>query len=492
MMVASAFPAIPTEETVHQALALWHQSDTHGTPFNDLLIWQQLMPTYDGNLRRTTNQLLLAALVPLAQEDLDYQKILELRFFQEEPGHRIANILHVAEGTVWRKQREAISRLTAILQAQEQQARQQRQARFAARLETPTYSQLIGVEAHLANLAAQLNQAGPPWLVGIEGMGGIGKTALADALTRHLMGSYQWQDFAWVTARQQIFNGGGAIKPIAKPALTTEMLIEALVKQLLSAEIGAAVLPFEQKRTMLQERLRAHPHLIVIDNLETLLDIESLLSTLRELVNPTKILLTSRFSRFHETDIFHFVLPELNEADALTLVRQEAQVRNLPALAAAPTNELQAIYATVGGNPLAIRLVVGQTHIHPLTRVLNNLQAAQGYRVEQLYRYIYRQAWENLDNLAQQTLLLMPLVTEAGGDLDYLVPMAEAAGLSAIVVSDALERLVALNLVDNHGGLQERRYTIHALTRTFLQEQILKWYGETLDNLPPNDQPAWQ
>jgi len=314
-------------------------------------------------------------------------------------------------------------------------------------------------------------------LIAIEGMGGIGKTALADTLARHLMGGHQWQDFAWVTARQQVFNGGGAIKPMAKPALTTDALIDALVKQLSSTEIGTSMLSLEQKRTILQQRLRAQPHLIVIDNLETLLDVESLLGLLRELANPTKFLLTSRVSRFHETDIFHFALPELHEAAALALVRQEAHVRNLPDLTTASDADLQAIYATVGGNPLALRLVVGQTHIHPLPRVLANLRTAQGYRVEQLYRYIYWHAWGNLDSAAQQTLLLMPLVTEAGGDLDYLAQMAAPTGLSVTAVSDALERLVALSLVDSRGGLHERRYTIHALTRTFLQEQVLKWNG---------------
>ncbi len=467
--------SLPTEEAVHKALTLWHQSDAHDTPFTDLLLWQKLAHTYHGTLRRTTNELLAQAFGVLARENPTYHKILELRFIQEEPGHRIANMVHIAEGTVWRKQREAIERLTAILQDQERKAQDERRIRFAARLETPTYTHLIGCQRHLTALATSINQPGAPYLLAIEGIGGIGKTALADVLVRHLLGSHHWQDFAWVTARQQVFNGGGAIKAMAKPALTTEALIDALVKQLLSAEMGSSVLSMEQKRAMLQQRLRAQPHLIVIDNLETLLDIESLMSLLRELVNPTKFLLTSRVSRFHETDVFHFTLPELDESDALALVRQEAQIRNLPDLLAASDEDLRAIYATVGGNPLALRLVVGQTYIHALDRVLANLHTAQGYRVEQLYRYIYWQAWETLESTTQQTLLLMPLVTEAGGDLDYLTQMAAPAGLDAATVSDALERLVALSLVDSRGGLYERRYTIHALTRTFLQEQVVKW-----------------
>jgi len=473
---------LPTEEAVHKALTLWHQSDAHDTPFGDLLLWQQLAHTYQGARRRTTNELLVQAFHVLAREDPDLHKILELRFIQEESGQRIANQMHMAEGTVWRKQREAIIRLSTILQEQESNVRAARRSRFAARLETPTYTHLIGSERHLATLAAQINQPGAPHLIAIEGIGGIGKTALADELARHLLGGHQWQDFAWVTARQQVFNGGGAIKAVAKPALTTDALVDALVNQLLSAEMGSSVLSMEQKRAMLQQRLRAQPHLIVIDNLETLLDIESLMGLLRELSNPTKFLLTSRLSRFHETDVFHFTLPELDASDALTLVRQEAQIRNLPDLLAASDGELNAIYAMVGGNPLALRLVVGQSYVHSLDRVLTNLQLAQGYRVEQLYRYIYWQAWETLDSPTQQTLLLMPLVTEAGGDLDYLTQMAAPAGLGAAAVSDALERLVALSLVDSRGGLHARRYTIHALTRTFLQEQVLKWGSQEFQN----------
>ena len=205
---------------------------------------------------------------------------------------------------------------------------------------------------------------------------------------------------------------------------------------------------------------------------------ETLLATLREWVNPTKFLLTTRVSRFYETDIYHFAVPELSREDALALVRTEATVRNNGTLATASDADLEPIYATVGGNPLALRLVVGQTHIHGLRRILADLQGASGRSVEQLYHYIYWQTWHNLDEAAQQALLLMPLVTEAGGDLELLTAMAAGAGLSAAAVGNALERLIIQNLVDSRGDLQERRYTIHALTRTFLQEQVLKWSGE--------------
>ena len=222
----------------------------------------------------------------------------------------------------------------------------------------------------------------------------------------------------------------------------------------------------------LRARLKQSPHLIVIDNLETVLDLESLLPALRDLVDPSKFLLTSRESWHYEPGLYHFNLPELSKANALRLIRYEARLHNLPYLEQASDADLRRIYELVGGNPLALRLVVGQTHVHPLNVILADLTAAQGQKVELLYTFIYRRAWDNFDELTRQVFLAMPLVTDLIGDQASL---ASLTGLDSARVSDALDRLVALNLVDSRGDLNERRYAIHNLTRTFLQEQVAKW-----------------
>ena len=69
-------------------------------------------------------------------------------------------------------------------------------------------------------------------------------------------------------------------------------------------------------------------------------------------------------------------------------------------------------------------------------------------------------------------LVMMPLVTENGGALDYLANMS---GLEPGDLRHVLERLVTLNLVDRRGDLREYRYTIHGLTRAFLQQQVVRW-----------------
>jgi DNA-binding IclR family transcriptional regulator len=54
----------------------------------------------------------------------------------------------------------------------------------------------------------------------------------------------------------------------------------------------------------------------------------------------------------------------------------------------------------------------------------------------------------------------------------------ELASSIDVALSDAhdgLETLVALNLVDCCGGLHDKRFSIHNLTRQFLQHQVARW-----------------
>jgi hypothetical protein len=219
-------------------------------------------------------------------------------------------------------------------------------------------------------------------------------------------------------------------------------------------------------------RLKEYPHLIVVDNLETVADVAELLPLLRQLSNPSRFVLTSR-QRFEiESGIYHFSIPELGERDALQLVRQEAMWANLSHLATAADQELQPIYETVGGNPLALRLIVGQTHAHRLSAILDDLRAARGQKSSNLYTFIFRRAWDSLDEGARKVWLCLPLLQGPHATLEELSAITT---LCERDVRTHLEILIQLNLVNCHGTLHNRYYSLHSLTRTFLQEQVAQW-----------------
>ena len=170
---------------------------------------------------------------------------------------------------------------------------------------------------------------------------------------------------------------------------------------------------------------------------------ETLLPTLRQLANPTKFVLTTRQSLYAEADVHHFAVPELSAEHALQLVRQEARLRNLPNIAAADNAELRPIVKIVGGNPLALRLLVGQLHAHTLESVLDDLRAARSQTADNLYTYLYRRAWDSLDEISRRALLVMPTTLPCGGTLAQLRKYSK---LDEGQLHDALTELVRLNL----------------------------------------------
>jgi hypothetical protein len=309
-------------------------------------------------------------------------------------------------------------------------------------------------------------------MVAVVGIGGIGKTSMVDAATRQLIERTRFHEVGWVAASQSIFNAGGGILPVVQPALSTAALVEKLCTQLLPDYTFSAQRSAEESLAMLEEQLKSAPHLIVIDNLETLIDIETLLPVLRRLANPTKFVLTTRHSLYDEPDLYHLKVPELIWKEALGLMRWEAQMRNIQSVTVAGDVDLYPIFETVGGNPLALRLVIGLLHRHPLKGILADLVAARGHQVEALYQYIYGQSWQRLRPVEQDVLIAMPLVSEEGGRFELLAAMCE---LDESTLRQALDTLVTLNLVEARGDLYERRYTIHSLTRAFLHEQVIRW-----------------
>ena len=188
-----------------------------------------------------------------------------------------------------------------------------------------------------------------------------------------------------------------------------------------------------------------------------------LLPLLRQMMNPSKFILTSRKNVYAESEVAHFPVPELSADSALRLIRREAAIRQSMHLQTARDGELLPIFELTGGNPLALHLVAGQLHVHPIATVLDDLKMARGNSVENLYTHIYASAWQMLNNDARRLLTFMPLTTHLGATIEELV---NETGLERGVVRTSMDQLLVLNLL--LPLLNQQRYTIHSLTRTFL------------------------
>lgn len=457
------------KDALHEALRQWHKEGSEPPPLQDYLIYRRAVNCAPGSSHATTKSVVMQALHRLEQRSRDDAILLRRSFLDNELDRRIARDLNVAESTLYRHKETALERLASALVELEHETVSSHRAALTARLEPPSSTHLINIEQSISRLEPLLAAQQAPWIVALSGMGGIGKTALADAAVRHLIDLGSIDEVEWISARAFVYDFGRGVLPANGHApLTAEALLDRLATRVLEAHGGTR----HQTGSCLWQRLKERPYLIVFDNLDTVVDAPRLLATLRHLANPSKFLLTSRENLFAETDVYTFAVPELDRAGALAFVRHEAAQRNLPSLANAGDEALRPILDTVGGNPLAIRLIVGQVHVHELDVVLENLRQAHGKRNEDLYGFIFRRAWEQLDEVPRRALFAMQLANPSG------LSRREIAGLSGIdqqTLVEALDMLVQFNLVERSDELRERRYRVHSLTRTFLHEQVLRW-----------------
>jgi len=454
---------------IHQALRAWHSRQVEDT-LADLLLAQQIRIKQETvSPRLISNQILLAGLERLKQINARGAELLQRRFLDQEKAQKLSVRWNISPDMIFQQQRPAIEQLAEVIWQQELELRQHRLRQIETRLEARAYSQLFGVAEKIAEVRVQLESPSSPWLIVLEGLGGIGKTALADALVHKFALTGPFKDIAWISAKQQDFLPAIGLQATNQPALDVDTLANSLLEQF-NVEIPLSLSP-QAKLAILTKFLKSSPYLIVIDNLETVVDYQTLLPTLRKLANPSRFLLTSRHSLQAYADVFCYNLKELSQSDTLALLRHEAQMRGLPALANASQTQLNSIYQVVGGNPLALKLVVGQISVFPLPQVLDNLKQAHGKKMDELYTYIYWQAWNALNVTSKQVLLAMPLAQD--GDLAQLAAMSQ---LATDKLYDALDHLVMLSLVEVGGDdLTDHRYHIHRLTETFLLTEVAKW-----------------
>jgi hypothetical protein len=467
---------------IEKALHLWN-NPSESTPLTDLMIFKNAYCSALSSVRVrvVSNRVLDDGVQMLAQSDRRLAELLWRRFRDDLPRKDVARIMQISIPYVDRLQRAAIGHLAELLYAQEMQARaaaqqqvSQNELRLLHRLDLfTTYDRLFGVEEALDELSEHLRKDAAPFVIAVEGIGGIGKTSLAIESLRHVAKLGEFDRIAFVTAQQQQLLASGAHRQLTQTASTPDTIIEALAEQLLTPEEMPVPASAPNLLVRMQQVLRQQRGLVVVDNLETISALDALMPALHALAAPSKVLVTTREQPQSAQPVYRIILNELTEAVALRFLRHQAEVANVGQLQHAGDVDLAGIYALTGGNPLALRLVVGQCDSHPLQQVLADLQQVQGRVADHLYTYIYRRAWDLLDGPARRVLVAMLIVPPHGGDLALICSLS---GMAAADVGESLTQLVRRNLVNYHSAnLQSGVYSIHSLTRTFLHRQVLRW-----------------
>jgi hypothetical protein len=344
--------------------------------------------------------------------------------------------------------------------------------RLRRNLPPPDYLRLFGVEALTDRIAQMLSDPAGPGLIALDGIGGIGKTALAQAVVEQLANTETFVEVLWISARQTQLLFDGNIQTLTAPALTFDELLARLAGQLERADLLAR--SPEDREAAVRAILHAMPHLVVVDNLETMADFHALAPRLHQMTGPSRFLLTSRYSLREYPFVYALSVPPLSRADSLSLLHYELE-RGGRRRNDTLDDALDAIYEVVGGLPLALRLVAAQLNHLPLAYILDGLQSASSQAGTSLYTFIYRGAWMLLDEPARQLLTSMLLVSPNGEDAEWL---RMTSGLASDFFEKALAQLIDYSLIQIAGSLDQPFYHLHPLTLTFLQTDIMgRWEG---------------
>jgi hypothetical protein len=466
------------------ALRRWHKPALGDTPLALRLTSVKQHQAADPRLSRSAalRETVRAGLARLrAEGSTAHANLLEQRYLQEQSVYLLQGTYHLSERSLYYRLDEALRSLAHALWSAEQvgselavpssssiriPANQWR----ARHLPAPTYTRLFGVDRMLALLLDGLNDPVGHWLISLDGMGGLGKTALAREVVGRLAGTERFADIAWLTVKPEAYYPQHVSRP-EQTVLSCDEVLDAIACQLDDLDVQS--LTSAAKRDQVHTLLHTHPYLVVVDNLEVIVDCGGVPDLLWELANPSKFLLTSRY-RINPDTCPSSVLTvhELADLDSLAFIRHEGQLRGLQELEEAGDDVLHSILAVTGGNPLAIKLVVGQLVNLPLSRVLATLQSAQPAS-DPLYNYLYCTTWDLLSATAQRLLLHMALVPASGGTWEDL---AAVTSLPEPELAAAIGELATCSLLQV-AGLEEKTYSIHPLTRHFVVSQATRQPG---------------
>lgn len=325
----------------------------------------------------------------------DHENVLRSRYEYGYSNDQIAASMHISISTVKRYLSAATKDLEEIL----------KKPYINALVNTPSSEMLIGFSQLIDSLIELLSDQE---IVSIEGIGGIGKTSLAQKLVRHPLIVRQFDDLVWINVRQsEVLTGGSG--EVNELLLREENIVDAMLAQI---EDSTASSP-KERFLFLQEKLKSNSYLIVIDNLESYHG--CLVPLLTKLKGRTKFLVTSRvvIDRSINRTVASCSIPDLSQHASLALMRHVADNTSVTQIKSATDAHLCQIYEIVGGNPLALKLVVAQSRFFSIEEVVSDLIEVKTSNINELYTFIYWKIWNEMDTNMRATLMSMPMFSKA-------------------------------------------------------------------------------
>jgi len=329
----------------------------------------------------------------------------------------------------------------------------------------------VGRQQEIARCLEALAPEERGWGVVIDGIGGIGKTALALEVA-HRARERAWFDaYLFVSAKTSRLTPDGVREEIlARTSL--DAFTREFARQLGENAI-AEIADAQARLEALLDALRGRRALLIWDNLETLTaeERDRIAAFLRRLPAPNKAILTSRRRTGESALTLRLERLSEQEADELMDALGQKRPRVARELARAGEAGRRALYDATGGSPLALHWALGliAEKGYTLEQALERLR--DGVRSGDLYRFLFADAARDLGENDRAVLAALA----AFGAPVIPAALADVLEMTRTEVQSALERMANLSLVND---LEGGRYGLHPLTRNFVRAAVHGEVGE--------------
>lgn len=326
-------------------------------------------------------------------------------------------------------------------------------------LPQPDYQNFIGREKEIAEIVRTLQpypHSQHP-AISIDGIGGIGKSALALEIAlrylyryKQLSADEQFAAIVWATAKHTILTADG-VKRRSQTIDSLDSIYTTIAVTLNRENITRAQIA--KQDMLIRQALTEQRTLLIIDNLETI-DDERVLSFIREVPAPTKVIVTTR----HRIDVARTVrLIGMPELDALKLISETANAKEV----VLGVQESKRLYERTGGVPLAIvwslaRIGFGYT--------IENVLTELSYPHSDIAKFCFDSIVKGIRNQPSYKLLLALSLFEIDASRDSLGVVADLPELDR---DEGLVELERLSLVNKAGS----RFSMLPLTRNYVVEE---------------------
>jgi tetratricopeptide (TPR) repeat protein len=354
-------------------------------------------------------------------------------------------------------EREAIARYTKQIEGLTSSHKEREKSSLMANLPRRPY--FVGREDELNSVLQSLQPNSRTFIVGIEGIGGVGKSALAIEVSYRCIESDLFESVIWISAKESVLTLRG-IEPIIPEAKSLSDILITIGTSLGNSTIGNLSIQDQIKRAY--TLLARHTTLLILDNFESLSKNEQsyILDFLRRSPITLKIIITSR-ERVAEGQIIR--LQGLSFAESTALLEWDAQQKNIQLTA----DQNKYLADLTGGLPLALLWVQGQIAVlgYSVTQVLDKLSLDADIPILQ---YCFNHSWNLLRDINEKRLLFVLALQPDAVSREALKEITQIDDDDSFDI--AISDLLQLTLIEHEPD--KDYFSILPLTRKYIRTQF--------------------